>query len=268
MKLSEVIEKFGRGVFEAPFAKASLWTEAPEIAEIRCALLDAVRSQQQLAGGRLVFPFDLVKVFIRPVGASDAAFYGSEFFQSYFLEEIRHHLQRENCLTPESLDLTVHIVTDATPADAPWLWIETEMRQGRTPSERARKKGKLTVLQGDATCSELSLDKARINIGRTEEVYGASGLIRRNQLAFVKDTPINRTVSREHAHICYHKAAGEYRIYNDRWYARDNQGENNCGLWILRDGVSQPVPRDRRGTRLMSGDEIHLGKAVLRFDLK
>ena len=64
------------------------------------------------------------------------------------------------------------------------------------------------------------------------------------------------------------EATGEYRIYNDRWYRRNEKGEGSCGIWIVRDGLSREVHRSDRGTRLRSGDEIHLGKAVLRFAVK
>jgi hypothetical protein len=95
-------------------------------------------------------------------------------------------------------------------------------------------------------------------------VYRSDGPSRRNDLAFTEDSEINRTVSREHAHVLLHKKTGEYRLYNDRFY----KGEGGCGLWIIRDGLSQEVHRDARGVRLLPGDEIHLGRAVLRFRLK
>ena len=124
------------------------------------------------------------------------------------------------------------------------------------------------VAAGNANKGELPLQKARTNIGRLTDVYKAEGLSRRNDLAFAEDNAINRTVSREHAHILHDKKTGEYRLFNDRWYKRGNKAENNCGLWIVRDGMGQEVHRDTRGTRLLPGDEIHLGKAVLKFQVK
>ena len=64
----------------------------------------------------------------------------------------------------------------------------------------------------------------------------------------------------------YDEADGYYRIYNDRWYKRDEKGEGSCGIWIVRDGLSREVQRNERGTRLESGDEIHLGRAVVIFE--
>lgn len=76
---------------------------------------------------------------------------------------------------------------------------------------------------------------------------------------------MNATVSREHAHITYDRATGEYRLFNDRWYQRGPK-PGECGLWIIRDGLSQEVHRDSRGAKLESGDEIHFGSAIVTFE--
>jgi pSer/pThr/pTyr-binding forkhead associated (FHA) protein len=123
-------------------------------------------------------------------------------------------------------------------------------------------------LEGQANETEITLSKARTNIGRAVDVYRAEGLFRRNDLAFTEDTEINRTVSREHAHIVYDRSTGEYRLFNDRWYKRDDVGAPACSTWIVRDGLSQEVHRTARGTKLQAGDEIHLGRAVVRFQTK
>jgi hypothetical protein len=68
-------------------------------------------------------------------------------------------------------------------------------------------------------------------------------------------------VSREHAHIEYDRKTGECRLFNDRWYARGA----DCGMRMVRDGVSIEVHRDTRGTKLETGDEIHLGGVILVF---
>ena len=126
---------------------------------------------------------------------------------------------------------------------------------------------RLVVQAGDANTPEMRLDKVRTNIGRVVDVYRAEGLFRRNDLAFEADTEINRSVSREHAHIQYDRAAHEYRLFNDRWYQRTPRG-GDCATWIVRDGMSQEVHRTPRGARLEPGDEIHLGQAILVFELE
>ena len=53
MKISELIERLGRTVFEAPFgANAQAIGDSPEVAEIRIAVLDEVKKKIQRAGGR------------------------------------------------------------------------------------------------------------------------------------------------------------------------------------------------------------------------
>jgi pSer/pThr/pTyr-binding forkhead associated (FHA) protein len=124
----------------------------------------------------------------------------------------------------------------------------------------SRRAARLVVIKGTANIPEMAIEKARTNIGRTIDVNHTDGPSRRNDLAFSDESPVNRTVSREHAHILFSKTRGEYRLFNDRTYTGAN-----CGLWILRDGLSQAVHRDARGVRLRSGDEIHFGSAVVRF---
>ena len=118
------------------------------------------------------------------------------------------------------------------------------------------------VSQGRANTPELPLDKPRVHIGREVDVYRNGGMHRRNDLAFVEDTEVNRSVSREHAHIDHDNTTGEYRLFNDRWYRTRG---TDCGTRIVRDGVSIEVHRDTRGTRLEPGDEIHLGRAIVIF---
>ena len=105
----------------------------------------------------------------------------------------------------------------------------------------------------------------RTNIGRVVDVYRAEGLFRRNDLAFEADTEINRSVSREHAHIQYDRTTGECRLFNDRWYQRTPRG-GDCATWIVRDGMSQEVHRTPRGAKLEPGDEIHFGQAIVVFE--
>jgi hypothetical protein len=141
-----------------------------------------------------------------------------------------------------------------------WLVVEAGAQQ-----HAAAAAALLTVREGTANVEELRLDKPRINIGRVVDVYRAEGLFRRNDLAFAAETEINASVSREHAHIRHDRATGEYRLFNDRWYQRGPRA-GECGVWIVRDGMSQEVHRTSRGAKLEPGDEIHLGRAVLVFD--
>ncbi|HTW64470.1 MAG TPA: FHA domain-containing protein [Bryobacteraceae bacterium] len=269
MKISEIIERLGRTVFEAPFgATAQVVGDSPEIAEIRIAVLDEVKKKIQRAGGQTLFPYNVVRVVIRAAGDEGAVF-ERDFFRRFFDEELRKGLAKEACRFPE--DLRVEIRAIAGAGDDTWLRVETIAEDPPVVVKEAppaRRVARLVVTAGSANKPEIPLQKVRTNLGRLVDVYKAEGLSRRNDLAFAEDNAINRTVSREHAHILHDKTTGEYRLFNDRWYQRGNKAENNCGLWIVRDGMGQEVHRDTRGTRLEPGDEIHLGKAVVKFQVK
>jgi hypothetical protein len=267
MRISEIIERFGRTVFEAPFgALAETIGDSPEVAEIRIAVLDEVKKKIQRAGGKALFPYNLVRISIR-AGGNDTAVFERDFFRKFFEEEVCKGISKESCRFPEDLRVEIRI---AGGDQENWLLIETLAEDLPVVAEppRAKRVARLVVVAGNANKSEVPLQKARINIGRLVDVYKSEGLSRRNDLAFAEDNPINRTVSREHAHILHEKKTGEYRLFNDRWYKRGDKHESNCGLWIVRDGMGQEVHRDTRGTRLLPGDEIHLGKAVLKFQMK
>src|SRR5262249_17385244 len=141
-----------------------------------------------------------------------------------------------------------------------WLVVSVGSQERTAGTQPAR----LTVTEGTANMPEIVLDKARINIGRVMDVYRSEGMYRRNDLTFSEETEINRSVSREHAHIIFDKTTGEYRLFNDRWYPRGPKGD--CGTWIVRDGMSQQVHRTSRGAKLEAGDEIHFGQAVVIFE--
>jgi hypothetical protein len=263
MPLSDAIEKLGRAIFEKPFNSARLTEQAPELAEIRLAVLDAVKSVSHRAGSVRVFPFDTIRVRLRGIPAEQAVAFESGALADFLADEMRGALSRSSIRFPENLRVTLETAPDLPLEGEQWIVVETE-KSPVVAAEPARALGsaKVVVIEGTANVGELALRKSRTNIGRTENVFRPEGPSRRNDLAFAEDNEINRTVSREHAHILIDKSSGEHRIYNDRWYKQPA----NCGLWILRDGLSQPVHRGARGVALMPGDEIYIGRAIVRFD--
>ncbi len=222
MRISEIIERFGRTVFEAPFgAMAQTIGDSPEVAEIRIAVLDDVKKKIQRAGGKALFPYNVVRIGIR-AGEKDAAVFERDFFRRFFEEEVRKGLSKEACRYPDELRVEIR----AREIDQEhWVLIETLAEDVPVAAEpaRARRTAKLLVLAGTANKPEFALQKTRTNIGRLVDVYKSEGLSRRNDLAFAEDNPINRTVSREHAHILHDKKTGEYRLFNDRWYKSGTQ---------------------------------------------
>jgi len=261
MNMGQFLEKWGRTMFERPLATTPDPEEPPELAEIRLAILDQVREKSYRAGGRKVFPFDLIRVELRGVEQSRAPVFTGQFFRKYLEQEVHGALRAAGCRYPENLRVDVAAAIGLPQRNEPWLVVEAI---SAVQAGAGKSAARLTVREGTANTAELRLDKARINVGRVVDVYRDAGLYRRNDLAFAADTEINRTVSREHAHITHDRVSGEYRLFNDRWYARGTE----CGTWIVRDGMSQEVHRTSRGTKLEAGDEIHFGKAVVMFELE
>jgi hypothetical protein len=264
MNVGDFLEKWGRTLFEAPLAAGAKSDEPPELAEIRLAVLDRIRAKSYRSGGRKVFPFDLLRVEMRGVEESRRDVYAGRFFRQYIEQEVRSALRDGGCRFPDNLRVDIEPITGLPKPGEDWLIVETASQE-RTDAA-AKPVGKLIVREGEANAAEIRLNKARTNIGRVVDVYRAGGLFRRNDLAFAAENEINRSVSREHAHIRYDRAAGEYRLFNDRWYERGAEG--GCGTWIVRDGMSQEVHRTARGTKLEHGDEIRFGQAVVIFEVE
>lgn len=117
------------------------------------------------------------------------------------------------------------------------------------------------VLKGEATRRTYPLAGQRTNIGRLAEVADKdTRVVRRNHVVFTeRDDSINGTVSRAHAHITV-TLSGEYRLFDDR---------SSYGTRVFREGRTIALPSGSpRGTRLQPGDEIYVGQACLRFDVK
>lgn len=262
MKLGEYLEKFGRTLFEAPLAQGRP-EEPPELAEIRLGVLDQIRDKSHRLGGKKVFPYDLLKVHLRGAEESKQSIFSGQFFRRYLEQEVRGALTAAGCRYPENLRVEVHATPELPgPKDA-WLMVEATSQK---PISGVRPVARLVVREGAANVPEIRLDKVRTNIGRVVDVYRSQGIYRRNDLVFTEDTEINRSVSREHAHILFDVASGEYRLYNDRWYQRSEP--TGPGAWIVRDGMSQEVHRTSRGVKLEPGDEIHFGRAVVVFEME
>jgi hypothetical protein len=265
MAVSNVIERLGRAIFEAPFGSHKISKDAPELAEIRITVLDAVKSKSHSASGKRVFPYNLVRINLLGVAEEQASVFQSGFLATYFAEELHASLTRSNYRFPSDLRVEISTTPDLPAAGQDWLSVDAEVLAVKTPPEPVApsQPATLIVSSGSAHPMEIVLDKPRINIGRTADVHHSAGPSRRNDLVFAEGDEIGASVSREHAHIIHAPKTNEYRLFNDRVY----KGNENCGIWIVRDGLSQPVHRSARGAALRPGDEIHLGRAVVRFQL-
>jgi hypothetical protein len=260
MPVSNVIERLGRAIFEAPFGTRKISKDAPELAEIRITVLDAVKAKSHRASGKNIFPYNLVRVHLLGVPEEQAPVFCSGFLANYFVQELRSSFARLNYRYPKNLTVEIFTTPTLPEPGQDWLTVDTEVLSETPPAFNAVP-ARLVLLAGTANAVEFPLDKARVNIGRTLDVSSAAGPSRRNDLAFTEDDDISRSVSRQHAHILRSSTTNEYRIINDRTY----KGNENCGIWIVRNSLSQPVHRGARGAALQANDEIHLNLAILRF---
>ena len=182
MNLTEYLEKFGRTLFESPLARTAPLESPPELAEIRFAVLDQVKRNSYRAGGRQVFPYDLVHVSMRGVEESRAPAFRSAFFRQYLEQEIQGSLRADHVRFPEQLRVDVDIATGLPMPNEPWLMVAVGSRE---QAGALNKSARLVVSQGRSNTPELSLDKPRVHIGREVDVYRNGGMHRRNDLAFV-----------------------------------------------------------------------------------
>ena len=164
MKLGDYLESWGRTLFEAPLAGAPKPEEPPELAEIRLAILDEVRAKSYRAGGRKVFPFDMVRVDLRGVERERYGVYTGRFFRQYLEREIRAGLTAAGCRFPETLHLEVRATLGLPQPGEPWLVVESV--GGADAGGGGRSPARLVVREGTANLAEVPLEKARTNIGR------------------------------------------------------------------------------------------------------
>jgi hypothetical protein len=266
MTLTDFVERVGRTIFEVPFGGGTpRAANNAELAEIRHAILEEIERKSHRSGGRNLFPYNRICIGIRGADQQQAGALEGEFLREYFENEIRQALAKSEAQYPEGLRVAVDVSSERPAKGEKWLSVGTTFEEPPPAPKPQDLVGRLVIVQGSAGEPAALVDKPRTNLGRTLDVYRTQGLSRRNHVAFIEDDEISRTVSREHAHIQRDAATGEYRLFNDRFYSRE-KGES-CSTWIIRAGMSQEVHRNGRGVKLQHGDEIHLGRAILRFEL-
>jgi hypothetical protein len=84
--------------------------------------------------------------------------------------------------------------------------------------------------------------------------------VRRNDVAFgdARDG-VTETVARAHARVEFDPIVRGYVLFNE---------SATNPTFVLRGGRSlQVTPRDRRGVRILSGDEVQLGRAIVEVDI-
>jgi hypothetical protein len=121
----------------------------------------------------------------------------------------------------------------------------------------------IMVLNGEAENDTYLIDPAcgRINIGMEAKVQAAGNYMRKNAIAF-KPNEINRSVSRQHAHIEWEADSGSFLVFADE----GGIPPNNKMKVRTPEGALIKMQAIEVGHRLQEGDQIILGdSAVLEF---
>jgi hypothetical protein len=251
-----------RRFFDAPPGRAATPLEIGQ------AVLDDVETRvEPLGRGRRVFPYARVQVRVLSAEEShaplEAAFaeFGARVGER--LAELRCDVARVpavelTCLAEAPASWSADQVYDVIYVrDAP---ADTGRPAAATPGAMTPPVLRVTVLKGVAVEPAFTFHEATVSIGRTADPTDDLGRVRRNRIAFADVVDgVTETVGRAHARLRFDAETGDYRLYDE--------GSSN-GTAIVRDGDVVVVPRrDPRGVRVRSGDEIQVGRAVLRLEI-
>jgi hypothetical protein len=228
--------------------------------EVCQAVLDEVERRVEPVGrGRRVFPYTHLAVRVRQTHADRAP------LESAFEEidrKIRERLEEVRCEAPRTIDVRVTYLKKA-PAD----WRPDQVfaidcfREPEIPAAPEAPAPlpavHVAVLRGAATEPTYTFTEPVISIGRSADPTDELGRVRRNRVAFLDTVDgVTETVGRAHARLRFDLDAREYRLFDD--------GSSN-GTSIIRGGTTIAVPpRDPRGVRVQSGDEVQVGRAVIK----
>ncbi len=227
--------------------------------ELLQAALDELERKVQPAGrGERVFPYNRIVVHVAQPNADRAAV---EAVFRQLETRLRDRLGEMQCAPPPSLAARLSFSRRPAADGAPVVSVEcfTEPDTTAPPVQASTcPTMTLSVVKGRCDQAEYTLADRVILIGRTAELVDAMGRVRRNHVAFVEEPDgVSETVGRAHARLQFE--AGAYRLFNE---SRSNP------TYVVRHGRShQVVAHDPQGLRLQSGDELHLGRAVIRVSI-
>jgi hypothetical protein len=228
--------------------------------EISQAVVDEVeRKLQPIGRGRKTFPYTRLVVRVSQTNGERAPL---EAVFAGLPERLRERFAELGCDISRPVEVKLQLLKKIPAEWAPnqLFAVEYQAPADDTSARDSAAVGclNITVLKGAAPKKTYSFSEPVISIGRTPDPTDEEGRVRRNRVAFLDVTDgVTETVGRVHAHLRFDAHTREYRIFDD--------GSSN-GTAIVRDGAAIPVPaRDPRGVRVLSGDEVQVGRALLRI---
>jgi len=242
-----------RNFFENPAGPAATPLELLQ------ATLDEVERKVQPGGrGVRLFPYTRIDVRISQPDSDRAA---TEAVFRQLETRLRERLAETKCEPPSAIGVRVSFVAPAegVPVLAVECVSEADAHAGAAPGAPYSEL-RVMVVKGQCAETEYAFTQAVITIGRTAEPVDAHGRVRRNDVAFLEACDgITETVGRAHARLEFDRATRAYHLFNE--------GSSNP-TFVVREGRSIRVaPRDPMGMRVHSGDEVQLGRAVIRLTI-
>lgn len=224
--------------------------------ELLQAALDELETRVQPSGrGGRVFPYNRVIVTITQPAADRAAI-DAVFGQ--LAPRLRERLKEVRCEMPPALATSVSVADNANDG-GPVVRVECSAdadvaAAGAAPGVPELR---LRVAKGQSDRADYTFTGGAVSIGRGALPADALGRVRRNDVAFgdARDG-VTETVARAHARLEFDPGSRGYLLFNE---------SSSNPTFLLRGGRSLSVAaRDRRGVRVVSGDEIQLGRAIVK----
>ena len=241
-----------RNFFDAP-----LDAGAAPLELLQAALDELERHAQPSGRGSRAFPYTRVVVHVRQPAPSHPAI--AAVFRQLDVR-LRERLAEICCDVPVCL-VTSLSLTDAD-TDGPVVRVECASDAATLPSAPVLADDppslRIVIVKGQCERADYTLTSAAIAIGRGNEPADVYGRVRRNDVAFldVRDG-VTETVARAHARLEFDPELGGYLLFNE---------SSSNPTFLLRGGRAIPVvPRDPRGVRVQPGDELQLGRAIVRI---
>ena len=236
--------------------------------EVAQAVLDEAEAHvEPTGGGRRVFPYTALHVRVLVAdGGADAMEAGLAGLAS----RLRERLVELRCDAPRALDVHLTCVTEPPAAWPAGRVVHVEYVRRKVDGERVAAPASaahvrplaltVTVVCGAASEQAYRFTDGTVSIGRSADPTDGIGRLRRNRVVFADVVDgVTETVGRAHARLRFDPEGGGFRLYDE--------GSSN-GTAVLRGGdVIAVGPRDPRGVRVRSGDEVCVGRAVLRLEI-
>jgi len=245
--------------------------------EVRRAVVEGLAGEvRPVGGGRRVLPVGKVTVSVVATDPAEKRLFKEALTGPSGVEaDLRRALDAAGAEWPRGFSVSVkfvkapgedwragarfHVVAGEASASAQADDADGAPAPAAAPAAATASTLTLRVTTGQAKPKHVTTSGDRVCIGRQPTVADASGrVVRRNDIAFIGEDEVSRSVSRAHANIQWVTAAGTWRVYDE---------QSSHGTVVSRGGRLIQVPPGRDGLKLAAGDELHVGRAVVVVEI-